>query len=83
MDSFERFQEPQLPTKDPFYSLLAEDNISEIDYTRAPKGVQPLQHDRPQRLSQLLSVNQRAFPGRRVREFYGRVPPTLWSRSYQ
>ena len=34
-----------------------------------PKGVQPLRHDRPRRLPQLLSVNQRAFTGRRVLEF--------------
>ena len=33
MDSFERFQEPQLPPKDAFYSSLTEEDISEIDYT--------------------------------------------------
>ena len=31
MDSFERFQEPQLLTKDAFYSSLTEEEISEID----------------------------------------------------
>ena len=35
MDSFERFQEPQLPPKDTFYSSLTEEGISEIDYTHA------------------------------------------------
>ena len=33
IDSFERYQESQLPTKDAFYGLLAEVDISEIDYT--------------------------------------------------
>ena len=37
MDSFEWFQEPQLPTKDVFYSSLIEESISEIDYTYAQK----------------------------------------------
>ena len=37
MDSFERFQEPQLPTKDTFYSSLTEEDISETDYTHAQK----------------------------------------------
>ena len=37
MDSFERFLEPQLPSKDTFYSSLTEDDISEIDYTHAQK----------------------------------------------
>ena len=35
MDSFERFQESQLPPKDTFYSSLTEQDISEIDYTHA------------------------------------------------
>ena len=35
MDSFERFQEPQLTPKDAFYSSLTEEGISEIDYTHA------------------------------------------------
>ena len=33
MDSFERFQESQLPPKDAFYSSLTEEDISETDYT--------------------------------------------------
>ena len=33
MDSSERFQEPQLPSKDAFYSSLTEEDISEINYT--------------------------------------------------
>ena len=33
IDYFERYQESQLPTKDAFYGLLAEVDISEIDYT--------------------------------------------------
>ena len=37
MDSFERFQEPQLPLKDTFYSSLTEEDISEIDYTHAQR----------------------------------------------
>ena len=37
MDSFERFQEPQLPPKDVFYSSLTEEDISEIDYTHAQR----------------------------------------------
>ena len=37
MDSFERFQEPQLPPKDAIYSSLTEEDISEIDYTHAQK----------------------------------------------
>ena len=32
MGSFERFQEPQLPSKDAIYSSLTEEDISEIDY---------------------------------------------------
>ena len=37
MDSFERSQEPQLPPKDAFCSSLTEEDISEIDYTRAQR----------------------------------------------
>ena len=37
MDSFERFQEPQLPPKDAFYSSLTEEGISKIDYTHAQR----------------------------------------------
>ena len=33
MESFERFQEPQLTPKYAFYSSLTEEDISEIDYT--------------------------------------------------
>ena len=36
MDSFERFQES--PLKDVFYSSLAEEDISEIDYTNAQRA---------------------------------------------
>ena len=32
MGSFERFQQPQLPSKDAFYTSLTEEDISEIDY---------------------------------------------------
>ena len=35
MDTFERFQEPQLPPNDAFYSSLTEEDISEIDSTHA------------------------------------------------
>ena len=31
MDSFEQFQEPQLPPKDVFYSSLTEEDISNTD----------------------------------------------------
>ena len=34
-DSFEWFQEPQLPPKDAFYSPLTKEDISETDYTHA------------------------------------------------
>ena len=37
MDSFERFQEPQLPPKDAFYSSLTEEDIFEIDFTHAQR----------------------------------------------
>ena len=37
MNSFERFQEPQLPPKDVFYSSLTEEDISEVDYTHAER----------------------------------------------
>ena len=37
MDSVERFQEPQLPPKEAFYSSLTEEDISEIDYTHAQR----------------------------------------------
>ena len=37
MDSFERFQEPQLPPKSAFYTSLTEEDISEIDYTLAKR----------------------------------------------
>ena len=33
MDSFERFQEPQLPPRDSFFSSLKEEGISKTDYT--------------------------------------------------
>ena len=38
MDSFEQFQEPQLPPKDTFYNSLTEEDISEIDYTHAKEA---------------------------------------------
>ena len=37
IDSFEWFQELQLPPKDAFYSSLTEEDISEIDYTHAQR----------------------------------------------
>ena len=37
MDSFERFQEPQLPPKEAFYSLLTEEDIFETDYAHAQR----------------------------------------------
>ena len=37
MDSFERFQEPQLPTKDVFYYSLTKEDISEMYYTHAQR----------------------------------------------
>ena len=37
MDSFEWFQELQLPPKDTFYSSLTEEDIFEIDYTHAQR----------------------------------------------
>ena len=37
MDSFERFQEPQLPPKDAFYGSLTEEDIFEIDFTHAQR----------------------------------------------
>ena len=37
LNSFEQFQEPQLPPKDAFYSSLTEEDISEIDYTHAQR----------------------------------------------
>ena len=37
MDSFERFQQPQLPPKGALYSSLAEEDISEADYTHAQR----------------------------------------------
>ena len=37
MDSFEQFQEPQLPPKDALYISLTEEDISEIEYTHAKK----------------------------------------------
>ena len=37
MDSFERFQEPQLSLKNSFNSSLTEEDISEIDYIHAQR----------------------------------------------
>ena len=37
MDSFGRFHEPQLPSKDAFCILLTKENISETDYTHAQR----------------------------------------------
>ena len=37
MDSFERFQEPQLPPKDASYSSLTEEDNPQIDYIHAQK----------------------------------------------
>ena len=42
-----------------------------------PKDVQPIQHGRPRRSSQLLSVNWCALTGRCIRECQQSVPPTL------
>ena len=68
MNSFEQFQEPQLPPKDVFYTSLTEVDICDRLHPH-PNGVQPLLHGRPKRLSQLLPVNRPAFTGQRVREF--------------
>ena len=35
MDSFERFEETQLPPKEKFHSSLSQENISEEDYKHA------------------------------------------------
>ena len=35
MDSFERFEETQLPPKEKFHSILSQENISEEDYKHA------------------------------------------------
>ena len=35
MDSWERFEEPQIPPKEAFYSKLSDENISEDDYVHA------------------------------------------------
>ena len=37
LDSFEQFQEPQVPHKDVFYSSLTEKDISEMDDTHAQR----------------------------------------------
>lgn len=37
MDSFEKFNETKLPTKDEFYSILNDEHISDDDYERAKK----------------------------------------------
>ena len=37
MDSFERFQEPQIPPKDASYSSLTEEDNPGIDYIHAQK----------------------------------------------
>ena len=37
MDSIEQFQEPQLPLKDAFYSLLTEEDISKTNNTHAQR----------------------------------------------
>ena len=79
MDSSERFQEPQSPTKDFFYSSLTEEDNPRNKLPPCPNYLQQLRHDRPRRLSQPLSVNQCAFTGGNVREFQRRVPQKLWS----
>ena len=35
MDSFEKFNETKLPTKEQFYSILNDQNISDDDYKHA------------------------------------------------
>lgn len=37
MDAWDRFKEPELPPKEAFYSKLADEHISEEDYTHAQK----------------------------------------------
>ena len=37
MDSFERFQELRLRSKNTFYSLLTEEDISKTDYTHTQR----------------------------------------------
>ena len=68
MDSFERFQKPQLPPKDVFYSSLTEVDISEIDYTHAQRVFNHfnMTYLRDYHNFYLLSSILRAFP---VREF--------------
>ena len=70
-DSFEWFQEPQLPPKDAFYSPLTKEDISETDYTPCLKGIQPLWHDRPRRLSQLLFVTNMLLLADEFKNFRG------------
>ena len=68
MDSFERFQKPQLPPKDVFYSSLTEVDISEIDCTHAQRVFNHfnMTYLRDYHNFYLLSSILRAFP---VREF--------------
>ena len=42
IDSFEKFQEAELPTKDVFCNSLTEQEISETDYTHASRDVKDL-----------------------------------------
>ena len=37
MDSFEKFKETQLPSRDSFYNKLNKTHISDRDYTQAKK----------------------------------------------
>ena len=68
MDSFERFQKPQLPPKDVFYSSLTEVDISEIDCTHAQRVFNHfnMTYLRDYHNFYVLSSILRAFP---VREF--------------
>ena len=40
MDSFSKFEEPRLPSKDHFYSSLKEEHISDDDYEHAQRVFQ-------------------------------------------
>ena len=45
MDSFNRFEETQLPNKEDFYSILNDEHISDEDYEHA-KSLEYIQYEK-------------------------------------
>ena len=82
MDSFEQFQEPQLPLKDGFYSSLTEEDISETGYTHNHRVFNHLNLTDLGDYHNFYLLTDVILLLDVFENFQRHVPPTLWSSFY-